>query len=343
MTRDHRPKPSGPVYAPLLGRMVECASLHVARFRGRKLKLVRDEGGRVIELRVTATLDDLKQRIATPGRYRVSARDPTSGNLLAHSDYEVGPVTGASAPPPDAPVSDRASVPVEVPPETPARPEPAAVVQPREGVPVPRTERHADPPVAVKSSPAPRQPRPSGDWPPSVHERADPPEPWLRSRAHAPALARYEVSSAPEAAIDIMLRETRHLRDQLRQCRMQADEELREARERSEAVIAAERERSEAALRASEGAREAWRARACEAEVRLAGASAWLEEREARIAALERQVAELKDEAASARMLAARTKQTAAEAAFSPLDALSQMDQAIELIGKTAERFGQRT
>ena len=253
MTRDHRTLPFGPTYAPLLGRMVECATLHVSRFIGRKLKPARDEGGRVIELPVGAELPDLRRRVAAPGRYRVSARDPTTGNQMAHSDYALAP---------DAPK-----------------------------------------PLPVERAPEP------------------------------PAMAPYFM---PSIALDrgyvAMLHETADsLRDQLRESRMRADREIDE-----------ERERADARLRASEEERKALAARAYNAEVRLAGVGARLEERDARIARLEREIAELKAEVAKARSLAAEMKRKAKEAAFSPLDALAHVDQALDVIGKAAERFGKK-
>lgn len=330
MRRNHQPQPSGVVYAPLLGRMVECASLHVARFRGRKLKPVRDESGLVLELPVAATLDELRQRMTTPGRYRVSARDETSGNLVAHSDYELGADVMTSADPREAPVADRAVVTARA-----SAPKPAGGVQPiaPEVAPVIRPPRRPEP-AAMRAPPVQRQP-----WSASGRvTRAD-------ASVHGSGWVTEEVEAAPprapEAGLVAVLRETeRHLRDQLREGRRRADDELREAYERADRVLTRERERGEEALRASEERRDAWRVRAYEAEVRLASASAWLEEREARIEALERQVAELRAEVASARMRAAGGQQGVDERGFSALDALSQMDQAIELIGRTAERLG---
>ena len=253
MTRDYRTLPFGPSYAPLLGRMVECATLHVSRFSGRKLKPARDEGGRVIELPVGAELPDLQRRVAAPGRYRVSARDPTTGDHMAHSDYAFAP---------DAP----------------------------------------------KPSPIERAPEP-------------------------PVMAPYFMPSieSDRGYIAMMHETANSLRDQLRETRMQADRE-----------IDGQRERADAKLRASEEERKALAARAHDAEVRLARLGVWLEEREARVARLEREVAELKAEVAQARRQAAEQKRKAQEVAFSPLDALAHVDQALDVIGKAAERFGKK-
>lgn len=90
MTRQQRPKGSGPTYSPLLGRRVECAMLSVSRFSGRKLKPAYDEDGRAIEVPADAELRELRRRILAPGRYRVSARAPT-GEYVAHSDFDLEP------------------------------------------------------------------------------------------------------------------------------------------------------------------------------------------------------------------------------------------------------------
>ncbi|MEZ4437112.1 MAG: hypothetical protein R3F65_32345 [bacterium] len=318
MTRDHRPMPYGSVYAPLLGRMVECATLHVARFGGRRFKPARDEGGRVIELPVAAELGELERRVAAPGRYRVSARDPTSGNLMAHSDYVLGPEPEASAPS----LAGQMFMPAEVvscvgPVRTHERI--GRMAESPAVKPMHRPARMVERPGAREPLPFPRAPEP---------------------RVAVPA---YGAPVAPEPGHVAMLYETiGHLRGQLRAHRTRADDERREEVARAMRAISEERERGEAALRASEEARETWRARAFEAEVRLAGASAWLDEREAQVARLERRVGELEAEVASARREAAGLRQSVGERALSPLDALGQMDEAIDVIGKAAQRFGER-
>lgn len=83
------------------------------------------------------------------------------------------------------------------------------------------------------------------------------------------------------------------------------------------------------------------RRKAHEAEVLVAGYTARLEARDLRIAELEAQITDMKAEVHNARRLAEELKHKADDAEFSPLDAILQMDQALDVIGKTADRFGQ--
>lgn len=123
--------------------------------------------------------------------------------------------------------------------------------------------------------------------------------------------------------------QVRHLREQLRDDKTRYDEALRH--ERQSAVDA----RQFAAERVDEARRKAH-----EAEVLVAGYTARLEARDLRIAELEAQITDMKAEVHNARRLAEELKHKADDAEFSPLDAILQMDQALDVIGKTADRFG---
>jgi len=124
-----------------------------------------------------------------------------------------------------------------------------------------------------------------------------------------------------------------------------------EAKARAEQLLQDERGRSDDRVRELRDARDvlekslreqvdAAKARSHDAEVKCAAMASRLESRDERVAQLEDQIAEMKAEVGKAQALAAELKQKAEEAEFSPLDAIMQMDQALDVLGKTAERFG---
>lgn len=250
-----------PIFAPLLDRHVECATLSVSRFRGRNLEPAFDSDGQHIELLADDEMPDLLNRITEQGRYRVAARDPRTKQYVAYKDYLLRPRR----------------------PDRPARPE------------------------------------------------------------------------APDNSLIEHLRDmVDDLRERLRDTQTRADRDIKFERERADATITTIRENADAstraageradeAVRAAHGQREAAIKKAYEAEVKLAGLTARLEARDQRVVELEDQLTEMKADVENARELAAELKLKADESGFSPLDALMQMDQALDVIGKTAERFGGKT
>lgn len=92
MGRTASRRPTGAVYAPLLGRAVACSVLHVGRLRGTKLEPAVDAEGDPIELPADAGMAELRRRITEPGRYRVEARYPGTMDRLAYSDHDVQPI-----------------------------------------------------------------------------------------------------------------------------------------------------------------------------------------------------------------------------------------------------------
>ncbi|MEZ4437405.1 MAG: hypothetical protein R3F65_33850 [bacterium] len=113
--------------------------------------------------------------------------------------------------------------------------------------------------------------------------------------------------------------------------RRRLDDQLREERRHGAQVADLLREQADDA-----------RKRAHDIEVRMAGLMSRLEAREERLEQLEAQLAEMKAEVANAQQLTAELKKKADDAEFSPLEAIMQMDQALEVLGKTAERFGRK-
>lgn len=128
-------------------------------------------------------------------------------------------------------------------------------------------------------------------------------------------------------------------RDQIRDLTTRAERDVRYERERADEHIRLMQEKHELASRSLQERFDATTRVAHDAEVKLASFAARLDSRNHRIADLEEQVAEMKAEIEQARDLAAELKRKASESEFSPLEALMQMDQALDVIGKTAERF----
>jgi len=127
------------------------------------------------------------------------------------------------------------------------------------------------------------------------------------------------------AAVEAKARAEQLLQDE----RGRNDDRIRELREARDVLERSLREQVDAA-----------KARSHDAEVKCAAMASRLESRDERVAQLEDQIAEMKSEVGKAQALTAELKQKAEEAEFSPLDAIMQMDQALDVLGKTAERFG---
>lgn len=119
-----------------------------------------------------------------------------------------------------------------------------------------------------------------------------------------------------------------NLRDQLREAATRADRDIRY-----------ERERADAGIKATHEACEAVRKQAFDANVKLSAYVARLEARDQRIDDLEAQLAEMKEEVDNARALAAELKVQAENSGFDPFDAFMQVDQALDIAAKTANRF----
>lgn len=141
-----------------------------------------------------------------------------------------------------------------------------------------------------------------------------------------------------------------NLRDQLRDASTRSDRELRYERDRADAALKAMQERADAEVKAvqaradveTRSLREKCEAavkKAFDAEVKLAGTAARLDAKSQRVDELETQLGELKEEIDSVRQLAAELKIKADEAGFSPLDAFAHLDQALDLMGNTIDRF----
>jgi hypothetical protein len=158
-----------------------------------------------------------------------------------------------------------------------------------------------------------------------------PSRPRPQMRAHSPPPIAH--ATAPEHGYIAHLHDTiNNQRDQLRDIVTRADRDVRYERERADERIRVMQDKCEASTR-----------QAHDAEVKVAAFTARLEARDQRITELEDQLAEMKAEVESVRELATELRQKAEESEFSPLDALMQMDQALDVIGKTAERFSNKT
>lgn len=118
------------------------------------------------------------------------------------------------------------------------------------------------------------------------------------------------------------------LKDALREATSRADRDIRYERERADAGIKAAQEKCEAAVKA-----------ASDANIKLAAYGARLDGSQRRCTELEDQLEVLRSEVEAARLMAAELKQKAEEGEFSPVDAFMQVDQAFDLIDKTANRF----
>lgn len=183
------------------------------------------------------------------------------------------------------------------------------------------------------------EPEPDDEWEESepMPERRTRSKPW-----------RGEVS---EHAYVGHLHETiNDLRDQLRESASRAERDVRYERERAESGVKAAQERADAQLKAekdkaAEETRslrekcEAASKLASDAQIKLSAYVARLDASERRADMLEAQLAEMKEEVENARELAVQLKAKAEDGGFSPIDAFMQMDQALDVIGKTAERF----
>jgi len=124
--------------------------------------------------------------------------------------------------------------------------------------------------------------------------------------------------------------------------RQDAVDQLREERKRWDATLDAERKRSAAMENLAREQVERARERARESDIELAGLRAMVQARQHRIGDLEDQLADMKSEVEEAQVLTADLKKKAKDNDFSPLDAILQMDQALEVLGKTAERFNKK-
>ena len=141
--------------------------------------------------------------------------------------------------------------------------------------------------------------------------------------AHPDMIALYQQQVATANA------ERREALDELRRERDRMDNALRQERDRFSEMQSLMRDRIEET-----------RDRASKAAVELAGMAARLEARDQRVAELEAQLEDMRAEVLRAQELASELRRKADDAEFSPLDAIMQMDQALDVIGKTAERFG---
>lgn len=135
-------------------------------------------------------------------------------------------------------------------------------------------------------------------------------------------------ASAEHAYLAHLHETINNLRDQMREMATRADRDIRYERERADAGIKAAQEKCEAVTK-----------QAFDANVKLSAYVARLEARDQRVDDLEAQLAEMKAEVDNARELAAELKLNSEDAAFDPLNAFMQMDQALDIAAKTARRF----
>lgn len=247
MAREEAIKRPEPVFAPLIGRHVECDILHVSRYSGKALEPAFDEDGQPIELLADDDMPELLRRICEPGRYRVAARDPQTRQYIAYKDY---------------------------------------LLRPR-----------------------PKQ---------NTQQRGE---------------------ASDQGYINHLRDNINDLREQLREAQARAERDIRYERDRAEEAIRTARERTDEAMRTAREQIDAATRKAYEAEVKLASYGARLDARETRVAELEHQISEMKGEVESARELATELKQKAEASEFSPFDALVQVDQALDVLGKTIDRF----
>lgn len=122
--------------------------------------------------------------------------------------------------------------------------------------------------------------------------------------------------------------------------RAKAEKALDDERRRSDARLEEVRKEHRALVEALRGQLDAERERFRVADGDRVEAQAHLENRVEQVTALQAQIEEMKADVAKAQALTAELKKKAEEAEFSPLDAIMQMDQALDVLGKTAERFG---
>lgn len=285
MGRTAKPMSTGEVYAPLLKEHVDVPMLDIERFYGRKLSTARDAMGEPIRVPAEAGMTELRRRIEEPGRYRVAARDPATGNDLVYSDHDLQPL--------DEGGSDE--------------------------------DEEANEPMPEQTSRS---------------------MPWREVSEHAYVGHLHDTIN--------------NLRDQLREAASRAERDVRYERERADSVVKEEKARADEMLKAlqarTDAQLQAVEAKVAEenrslrercdaavkfghdAEVKLAAYTARLDASEANVDRLEAQLAELKDEVDGAREVAAELKRRSEEKGFSPLEAMAELDQALDLLTKTFDR-----
>ena len=118
--------------------------------------------------------------------------------------------------------------------------------------------------------------------------------------------------------------------------------QLEAERKHHESMLASIRERADNDVKVLRDLLDEARLQGHKAEVTMASLSSRLEARDERVIQLEDQLEELRAEVGRAQGVAAELKKKADDNEFSPLDAIMQMDQALEVLGKTAERFGKK-
>lgn len=124
--------------------------------------------------------------------------------------------------------------------------------------------------------------------------------------------------------------------------RQDAVDHFREERKRWDEALDAERKRCAAMERYTRDEVEKARKRANDAEIELASLRTEVQMSYHRIGDLEEQLANVKAEVEEARDLTANLKKKAKEDEFSPLDSIMQIDQALDILAKTAERFNSK-
>jgi len=139
-----------------------------------------------------------------------------------------------------------------------------------------------------------------------------------------------------------MMEERKRFDEQLEAERKAHTGQLEAERKHHEAMLTAIRERADSEVKSMRDQLDTARTQGHKAEVTMASLGSRLEARDERVIQLEDQLEELRAEVMRAQGLAADLKQKADDSEFSPLDAILQMDQALEVLGKTAERFGKK-
>lgn len=136
-----------------------------------------------------------------------------------------------------------------------------------------------------------------------------------------------------------MMEERKRFDEQLEAERKAHNGQLEAERKHHESMLLAIRERAETEVKLMREQLDAAKEQAHKAEVTMASLSSRLEARDERVIQLEDQLSELQTEVMRTKGIAADLKQRADDNEFSPLDAILQMDQALDVLGKTAERF----
>lgn len=145
---------------------------------------------------------------------------------------------------------------------------------------------------------------------------------------------------APAPHSDAIIDLYKHQVKVAEEARVKAEDALREERQRSDARIDAMRKEHQAHLEALRGQLDAEREKYRVADGDRVEAQAHLDNRVEQVTTLQAQIDEMKADVAKAQALTAELKKKAEDNEFSPLDAIMQMDQALDVLGKTAERFG---